>query len=226
VERRHIQFALISFAILLGSQALQFYLFPKRRPDKPAAAAPDALAAGTVADAAAGVQAGAVGSGSTGQASNKPAEAEPSRSAATKSESGDEAARQPAVRARRTLGSLDPTAAPRMLVTLTSRGAAVERIELAGQRYLDQDDWSGYLGHLAVEESGEGCRVGIVGAGTPAAVAGLSVGDVITTVGGVATPDSGALQRAIQATKPGQRVTLGLIHEGRAETREAILARL
>jgi len=225
VERRHIQFALISFAILLGSQALQFYLFPKRRPDKPAAAAPDALAAGTVADAAAGVQADAAGSGSTGQASNKPAEAEPSRSGATKSESGDEAARQPAVRARRTLGSLDPTAAPRMLITLTSRGAAVERIELAGQRYLDQDDWSGYLGHLAVEESGEGCRVGIVGAGTPAAVAGLSVGDVITTVGGVATPDSGALQRAIQATKPGQRVTLGLIHEGRAETREAILAR-
>ena len=46
--------------------------------------------------------------------------------------------------------------------------AAVERIELAGRSYHDQDDWSGYLGHLALEETAAGCRISVVGEGTPA----------------------------------------------------------
>ena len=40
---------------------------------------------------------------------------------------------EPAPRTRRTLGSLDPDGPAQMLVTLSSRGAAVERIELAGR---------------------------------------------------------------------------------------------
>ena len=34
---------------------------------------------------------------------------------------------------------------------VTSRGAAIERIELADEKFHDQDDRSGYLGHLAAE---------------------------------------------------------------------------
>ena len=36
MERRYIQFALISFAMLFGSQALQAVLFPRKPPVKPA----------------------------------------------------------------------------------------------------------------------------------------------------------------------------------------------
>jgi YidC/Oxa1 family membrane protein insertase len=49
-----------------------------------------------------------------------------------------------------TLGSADPNDPYRMLVTLTSRGAAVLRIELSSPRYHDLEDRSGYLGHIVV----------------------------------------------------------------------------
>src|SRR5437764_6017344 len=49
-----------------------------------------------------------------------------------------------------TLGSADEKSPYRMLVTLTNRGAAVERIELSSPRFHDLDDRSGYLGHLAL----------------------------------------------------------------------------
>ncbi len=87
------------------------------------------------------------------------------------------------------LGSMDPESPYRLLVTLTNRGAAVERIELNHPEYRDVDETTGYLGHLALtNEPGGGCRVNVVGAGTPAALAkpatasvgmGLKVGDVI-----------------------------------------------
>ena len=63
-----------------------------------------------------------------------------------------------------------------MLVTLTSRGAAIERIELADEQFHDQDDRGGYLGHLALAEADGGCRVGVVGTDTPAQAAGIEAG--------------------------------------------------
>ena len=124
MERRYIQFALISFAILLGSQALQAYLFP--RPPRPAAGDKQENAAASGQDTA---------TAATGES----AKAEIAATPATTND-GERPAAGP--RARHVLGSLDPESPARMLVTLTSRGAAVERIELAGKRYLDQDDWS------------------------------------------------------------------------------------
>jgi hypothetical protein len=41
------------------------------------------------------------------------------------------------------LGSLDMNSDYRMLVTLTSAGAAVHRAEMASSRFRDQHDWSG-----------------------------------------------------------------------------------
>jgi YidC/Oxa1 family membrane protein insertase len=73
-----------------------------------------------------------------------------------------------------TLGSVDPESPYRMLATLTNEGAAVRRIELSSPRYLDDHDRSGYLGHLELSaDGGAGLIVQAVGAGTPAAVAGL-----------------------------------------------------
>ncbi|MFY8222401.1 MAG: YidC/Oxa1 family insertase periplasmic-domain containing protein, partial [Pirellulales bacterium] len=106
-----------------------------------------------------------------------------------------------------------------------SRGAAVERIELAGRRFHDQDDWSGYLGHLAVTEADGGCRVGVVGTGSPAQAAGIEAGDVIARLDGVATPDVAALMKALRGTKAGQRATLDIIRAGAPRTVEVALVR-
>ncbi|MGC4004331.1 MAG: YidC/Oxa1 family insertase periplasmic-domain containing protein [Pirellulales bacterium] len=89
----------------------------------------------------------------------------------------------------------------KILITLNSRGATIERAELNGfpdledflafdpTRKEQQHDivekdanWnrSGYLGHLATSLSPEkGVRVNVVGPGTPADEAGLKVGDVL-----------------------------------------------
>ena len=71
------------------------------------------------------------------------------------------------------LGSLDPRGDSRALVTLTSLGASIERLELNNPRYRDMVDTSGYLGHLVGKEVPEGYEVGYLGRGTPADQAGL-----------------------------------------------------
>jgi hypothetical protein len=111
VERRYISFIAISLAAILAGQALQAWLYPPRpKADKAAVER-----AGGAAEAAVRPQP----EGDALQVKDRPAaaDAEPMITA-------------PAPRARRTLGSLDPSDPARMLVTLTSRGAAVERIEL------------------------------------------------------------------------------------------------
>ncbi len=206
MDRRYLQFFVISLAIIVGSQALQTWLFPA--PPKP------------VAEEAAAAE------GGSGVAEET---AEPATAAATKPPiaAADLSIGEPSVaapRVRRTLGSLDPAAA-RMLVTLTSRGAAVERIELADEKFHDQDDRSGYLGHLAVEAGDGGCRVGVVGPGTPAARAGLKVGDVITKVNGTPTSDAVALREALVVTQPRKKVTLEVLRDGTPMSLDATLDR-
>jgi YidC/Oxa1 family membrane protein insertase len=197
MERRHVQFALIAFAIIFGSQLLQAWLFPRPLAEPgdaelPVAAAKEVAAAfaadkpADLAEAGGDPDATAVGAGD--------AAAEPAEAAAP--------------RTRHALGSLDPTAASQVLYTLTSRGAAVERIELAGERYHDQDDWRGAMGHLAVAPVAGGCRIGVVGAGTPAHLAGLAVGDIIERVGGVAVTDAAGLDRSLDGTKPGGKIAV------------------
>ncbi len=80
-----------------------------------------------------------------------------------------------------------------MLVTFDNAGAAVERIELGGDRYHDIERRGGYLGYLALtdEENTTGPVVAAVGDGTPASQAkasgvagGIAIGDRILTIGG------------------------------------------
>ena len=80
------------------------------------------------------------------------------------------------------LGSLDRDTGCRMLVTFTNQGAAVRRAELTSPRFRDLVDRSGYLGHLELENTSKGLKVRVVGAGTPAALADIRAGDVITSV--------------------------------------------
>ena len=102
------------------------------------------------------------------------------------------------------LGSLQPDGPAGMLVTLSSRGASVERIELAGEQFHDQDDRGAYIGHFAADVVPEGCRLGIVGDGTPAANAGLKAGDVLVRVSDSTTPDPQSLISVLARLKPGQ----------------------
>jgi YidC/Oxa1 family membrane protein insertase len=81
-----------------------------------------------------------------------------------------------------TLGSLQVESAYRMLVTLSNQGAAVQRVELSSPRFRDLQDRSGYLGQLALEATDAGVKATVVGAGTPAAIAGIEAGDVISEI--------------------------------------------
>jgi putative serine protease PepD len=72
-----------------------------------------------------------------------------------------------------------------------------------------------YLG-VRVGETGNGVYVGTVYPGGPAARAGLKVGDVIQSVNGKATTTSDDLGSVLAAYKPGQTVTLKVVHQSGA----------
>ena len=212
MERRYALFIAVSLAIVLAGQVLQIWLFPKP--------IPNAQPRPSVVDAAVGDAAGPV--------PGKPPAAAGNGSTAALADRNDDAdvAANSAPRVRQTLGSLAPNSPAGMLVTLTSRGGTVERIELAGHSFHDQDDRSGYLGHLAVEVvDGEGCRIGVVGPGTPADQAGFRQGDVILRVAGTPTPDPRSLHAALTATHPGQTVVIDIMRDGQPASREAVLGR-
>jgi len=207
VERRLTQFLLISVAIIFASQAIQSRLFPKPPPERPAAPA-----AGAAADAAAaaGEPVGAAAQSAVGESSNaEDAGAEDAGAGSATAAPHDAAAPSFA-----TLGSLDEGHPARMLVTLSSLGGTVERIELSGRGYHDQDDRGGYIGHLGMSAAEGGVRIGVVGPGTPAAAAGLRAGDLITAIDGVAIDDPGALAERLASALPGKAVRVSLSRDG------------
>ncbi|MGA2256455.1 MAG: YidC/Oxa1 family insertase periplasmic-domain containing protein, partial [Thermoguttaceae bacterium] len=116
----------------------------------------------------------------------------------------------------RTLGSVDPDPNNpyRMLVTVCNEGASLARVELSSERYRDLEDRSGYLGHLVMDNSdkGPGCLVQVVGAGTPAAEAGVKRDDRILELvhrGQKTKIDHPAgLESALRPTKPGETIEL------------------
>ena len=211
MERRYVVFFAIALAIIITSQMLQAWLYPQpaEQPGEPAEMAAREAVDPVDADVEPPV---------AGPAKRETGELE-------QDELVDLAAKPSAPRTRLSLGSLDPAGPARMLVTLTSLGGAVERIELADERFHDQDDRSGYLGHLAAVAAETGCRIGIVGPGTPADRAGLKPGDVITAVNGEATADPAALTDVLAGLRPGQVVPFDLVRDGATLVREVTLGR-
>jgi len=119
-----------------------------------------------------------------------------------------------------TLGSADPNSPFRLLVTWDNRGAVVQRIETNGPRLTDQENRSGYLGHLNGETDPQGgCIVRVVGEGTPAQRADLRPPrlddkgkrveyDSIIELAGTEIATAADLDDALAQTNPGQVVEI------------------
>ena len=69
-----------------------------------------------------------------------------------------------------------------------------------------------YLG-VKIGDTGNGVYIGQVTGGSPAAKAGLKVGDVILALNGKPTPTSDDLGTVLAGFKPGQTVTLKVVHQ-------------
>ncbi|MGI8978414.1 MAG: YidC/Oxa1 family insertase periplasmic-domain containing protein [Pirellulaceae bacterium] len=116
------------------------------------------------------------------------------------------------------LGSVDAASGYALGITLNTKGAAVERAELASEAYRDIDDASGYLAHLGLVDTKEGIRISVVGPGTPAALAkessgkgagGLATGDIITSLGGGPVANAAAVETYLtKETHPGDTLEI------------------
>ena len=200
MDKRFFTFIILAMAILMGHQLLMNKFFPP--PPKPVAQKPaDAKKPDDPQKPAA-----------TNDAAKKDAEkpaAEPNKPAADPANPAEDIAP-----AWTTLGSLDDDGPFRLLVTFTNKGAAVERVELSNHRYHEVDNIhpvAAYLGHFAaepvIEGEGEkakpiGCKVNVVGPGTPAALAGIEKGDVVLAVAGQPTPTPAQLDRVLAVVDP------------------------
>ena len=125
-----------------------------------------------------------------------------------------------------TLGSMDPERGFNLLITLASNGAGIEHVELVEQdqpgrfRYRALEHEGGYLGYLGLGESPAGPVVRTVPDGSPAARAqnpttggGIQPGDILQEIDGASTPTGVALGDALEGTKPGQIVNVGVLRD-------------
>ncbi len=204
MERRFVLFVILSFGILLGHFALTAWLNPpKPEPPKPPMAAEKVPKLPKVPEKE-----------EPDKQPEKPAEVPEDEEPRL-----DVPAEQPEIPRRFvTLGSADPADPYRMLVTLTNKGAAVERVELSNPKYLDMDDRSGYLGCLVIDQPliddshrRKCCPVQVVGPGTPAAKAGLKPGDRIVALGKRKITSIRQFRAAIKKTKPNRKVELTVL---------------
>ena len=114
-----------------------------------------------------------------------------------------------------TLGSIAPDGGYRYLVTLSSQGATLNRVELNFRdkngrfRYRDLEYSGGYLGEIECRKSSLGCEIGVVGKGTPAALAGLKAGDILTSIDGEPVTTAEDFERMMQQTRAGQEIQIG-----------------
>lgn len=131
-----------------------------------------------------------------------------------------------------TVGSMDPAAGYYMLVTLSSKGGGIERLELTERgsngklKYRRVDVTSGYLGYFAGSEleDTDGVLVNVVGPGTPAAKAGLEKNDVIVGIDGEAVASRDDLVAILSNTKPGQSIQVEVTRAGSTLTLTAELS--
>ncbi|GAB6165828.1 YidC/Oxa1 family insertase periplasmic-domain containing protein [Thermostilla marina] len=219
---RYFTFLGIMMALMLIYPYILAQFFPPKEQPQTVATETETTEPGDQPDAVAGDSTDA-SSGETGE----PPEVSDSPDAAESGESQPSPELPPAPEAIITLGSLETNGPYRMLVTLTSRGAAVERVEFSSRKYLDLEDRSGYLGELGDDDDvrSNGFRVRVVGPGTPAADAGLRPGDVIVSVDNQKVVGRSSLDAILRKTIPGQEVTIRYRRDGKELETTAVLRR-
>ena len=130
------------------------------------------------------------------------------------------------------LGSYDPAKGEKYLAYFNTRGASLDRIELVERdddgelKYGVIEFKHGYLGYLApipVKEDGVGVKVRVVGDGTPADIAGIQVGDVLTSVHGTPLASGEDIEKALRQTAVGERVEVKYERGGEASSVEVEL---
>lgn len=137
-----------------------------------------------------------------------------------------------------TLGSMDPNSTDRYLVTATTHGGAIKRVEsnfrLKRKNRLAYRDFEyknkktgeagGYLGELELQDTDVGgdeesqgkfaLSVRVVGPGTPAYAAGLQVGDAILSVDGEPVISKGDFANQLIDANPQDTIKLGIYRDG------------
>lgn len=228
MDRRYIAFFAASFAIIMLWQMW----FPPRPPVEKK---DEVAAAEQQEDAKPAEQ----------QGDEQPAAQEDEQPASEESEGDqDEAAdpdaqppQQPAIAAPvvnsppfLTLGSIAPDGKYRFAATFNSHGATIHRLELSSLSYRDLHERYGFLGQLELIPSQGGVKVQVVVPGSPAANAGLKTDDLITAIQvrdaqPVEINAVEDLSRVLQATRPGQSVTLSVTRGGEKQSLSATLIR-
>ncbi len=125
-----------------------------------------------------------------------------------------------------TLGSMDPKDNYRLLVTLTSRGAGLERVELVDEKKVDRfryraiEHRGGYLGYLGWRPATDGVKITTIPVGSAAASAkspgidgGLQSGDILNSVNDSPVTSYNGLQRILTKIKPGTEVKLSITRQ-------------
>ncbi len=80
---------------------------------------------------------------------------------------------------------------------------------------MQLEERHGYLGYLApIDAPGGGCLARVVGKGTPADIAGIQAGDVITRLGEIEINDATGYLETLSATRPGQEVEVTIRRNG------------
>ncbi|NLX56059.1 MAG: membrane protein insertase YidC [Planctomycetaceae bacterium] len=219
MEKRLVIFLVISVLILTGHMLLMQRFFPPRPAGElPPAQPADQVAAGPdeqlPAPRSAEQQPGAEAADPAEVAPQS--DAAPAPAVAKAADPAAEAAPAPEVPQQwLTLGSYAPESGRRLLVTLTNRGAAIERVELVERRsngrlrYRDLTGSHGYLG-AQCHDTTDGCTVSAAAPGTPAAAAGMQAGDVIVSVDGLTVATRADLQSWLLTTKPRQIAQLNV----------------
>ncbi|MDG2470824.1 MAG: YidC/Oxa1 family insertase periplasmic-domain containing protein [Pirellulaceae bacterium] len=113
------------------------------------------------------------------------------------------------------LGSLATDSPYRFLATFDNTAASLRRLELVQRhsgsdmlRYRDLEVLHGYLGHLDLIDETEGPRIQTIGRHTPADLAGLKVGDVITALNGETVANRLDLDTLLRSTTSGEEISI------------------
>ncbi len=223
-ERRLVLFMLLTSALLLGHMMLNQWLFPPELKGPTVAEPGTAEVKSADAESSGPIATDNAGTGKTRQNTSADTSVDlPSEPAA---------ATTPETSPPRwiCLGSFSPDTPYKLLAVLTTRGAAIERLELVERtsngrlRFRSLEDLQGgYLGYLALHDEPEGgCRIQVVPPGTPAAHAeptdlqepvGLQPGDVLVEVARMPVRNRHDMALALLESKPGERIEL-LVRRG------------